>query len=315
MTNVLLAVDAGVMEEWRNALLRRGRELGVAFDLHTLADGRAPEEADVLIVSPKGPIEDYRAYRGSKLIQSVWAGVEAYIARPDFPHEPTFCRMVDNGLTIGMTDYICGHVLRYHLGLDRHIRDSATGVWAPATPPLSTDRKVGVLGLGALGRDAAEMLVRLRFDVAGWSRTPKDIPGVACHHGADGLHEVLSRSEIIVTILPSTSDTRHILNADTLALAPRGACIINSGRGPLIDDEALLAALGAGQIGHATLDVFDEEPLPKGHPFWNHPQVTVTPHVAAETRTDSAARVAVEQIGRLVSGAPLLHVVDTKAGY
>ncbi|MEL6793561.1 MAG: NAD(P)-dependent oxidoreductase, partial [Pseudomonadota bacterium] len=193
--------------------------------------------------------------------------------------------------------------------------DSAAGVWDPTIPPLARDRTVAVLGLGALGSDAAKMLSALRFDVVGWSRSQKSLEGVTCLSGDEGLREALRRGEIIVTIMPLTDDTRHVLNAETLALTPKGAAIVNPGRGPLIDDDALLAALASGQIGHATLDVFHEEPLPESHPFWRHSKVTVTPHIAAETRLSGAARVVVEQIGRVQRGEPLWHIVDRSLGY
>ncbi|MEM8753191.1 MAG: glyoxylate/hydroxypyruvate reductase A [Pseudomonadota bacterium] len=299
--------------EWSDALKKWRDELSVEF---SLLEGEVdPEEVEALILNPRDGAQDLSAFAGARLIQSIWAGVEALMANPTLPDGPTLCRMSEPGLTEGMTDYVCGHVLRHHLDVDRSIRLSAAGEWRPRIPPLSRDRKVGILGLGALGEDAARMLARLRFDVAGWSRRPKSVDGVLCRHGADGLDEVVARSEILVTILPLTDETRHVLNARTLALAPEGAVVINPGRGPLIDDDAMLAALDAGRIAHATLDVFAEEPLPEDHPYWGHPQVTVTPHIAAETRTDTSARVAVEQIGRLAKGEPLLHIVDRSAGY
>ena len=149
----------------------------------------------------------------------------------------------------------------------------------------------------------------------GWSRRPRAVPGIDCHHGAEGLRHVLERAQIVVTLLPSTPDTQNTLNAETLSWLPRGACLINPGRGALIDDAALLAALDAGQVGHATLDVFRVEPLPMDHPYWTHPRVTVTPHIAAETRPETAATLVAENLRRLVAGETLLHMVDRQAGY
>jgi len=174
---------------------------------------------------------------------------------------------------------------------------------------------VALLGLGALGAACAGALAGLGFPVLGWSRTPKDLPGIECHHGRDGLKTVLSRAQIVVTLLPATPGTENTLNAETLGWLPQGAAIINPGRGALIDDAALLAALDAGQVGAATLDVFRVEPLPRDHPYWAHPKVTVTPHIAAETRPVTAARVVVENLRRLRDGEPLLHLVDRAEGY
>lgn len=315
MTEVLFSSNPAEIEEWGPQFLRWSRELQTPFTLHLDPAAIAPEKVDMVILNPVRGLRDLAPYRGAQVIQSTWAGVESFLGNPTLPEGPTLCRMVDPGLTEGMTDYIAGNVMRYHLEIDRWLADSAAGIWRPSPPPLSRDRKVGLLGLGALGEDAARMLARLRFDVAGWSRTPRAVDGVTCFHGPDGLREILARSEIIVTILPSTAATRHLLNAETLALTPKGACVINPGRGPLIDDDALLAALDSGQIGHATLDVFDREPLPEDHPYWAHPKVTVTPHIAAVTRADMAARVIVEQIGRMIRGEPMQNIVDRGLGY
>jgi glyoxylate/hydroxypyruvate reductase A len=312
---VLFSAHSDEVAEWSPFLIQWRDTLSVPFELHTDPDSLDPADVDVLILNPIDGTRDLAPFAGAKLIQSIWAGVESYLRNPTLPDGPVLCRMVSEGLTEGMTDYIVGHAMRYHLDIDRHIRQSAEGIWGAPVPPLSRDRKVGILGLGALGSDAARMLARLRFDVAGWSRTAKTLDSVTCFHGTSGLEEIIARSEILVTILPSTPETKHILNARTLALAPKGAVIINPGRGPLIDEEALLAALASGHIGHATLDVFNTEPLPEAHPFWRHPQITITPHIAADTRASDAARVVVEQIGRLQRGEPLWHIVDRHRGY
>ncbi len=315
LTEALFSSSPEELETWAPELRRWRDELGVPFTFHTDAAAIPAGKVDVLILNPVEGAKDLSPYRGAKLIQSTWAGVERFLGNATVPEGPVLCRMVEPGLAESMTDYICGHVLRAHLDIDHWIRLSAEGRWEPRFPPLSRHRKVGLLGLGELGEDAARMLSRLRFDVAGWSRSPKTIEGVETFHGAEGLRALLARSDILVTILPLTTATRHILNAETLALLPMGATIVNPGRGPLIDDEALLAALASGRVGRATLDVFAAEPLPAGHPYWGHPQVTVTPHIAAETRAASAARVVVEQIGRLTRGEALHHVVDRGRGY
>lgn len=315
MFEALFSSSPAEVETWAPELRRWRDELGAPFRLHLDPGAVAPEAVDVLILNPVQGARDLSPFRGAKLIQSTWAGVERFLGNATIPEGPVLCRMVEPGLAESMTDYVCGHVLRAHLGTDHWRRLSAEGRWEPGCPPLSRDRKVGLLGLGELGEDAARMLARLRFDVAGWSRTPKAIEGVTTFHGPDGLRALLARSEILVTILPLTAETRHILNRESLALLPPGAHLVNPGRGPLIDDEALLEALASGHVASATLDVFAVEPLPTGHPYWRHERVTVTPHIAAETRASSAARVVVEQIGRLARGEPLRHIVDRGRGY
>ncbi|MEX2520580.1 MAG: glyoxylate/hydroxypyruvate reductase A [Paracoccaceae bacterium] len=315
MTDILFSSRPEQAEVWAPELRRWSAELETPFTLHTDPAAVDPAKVEMLVLNPVAGMQDLSAYSGVTAIQSIWAGVESFLGNPTLPHGPTLCRMVEPGLTEGMTDYICGHVLRYHLDIDASIRLSAEGRWKAAFPPLSRDRRVGVLGLGALGADAAKMLARMRFDVAGWSRSAKTLDGVTCFHGDEGLRDILARSEIIVTILPATPETRHILNAASLALLPKGAVIINPGRGPLIDDSALLDALNSGHVRHATLDVFETEPLPADHPYWRRADVTVTPHIAAETRASGASRVVVEQIGRMTRGEPLWHIVDREVGY
>lgn len=278
----------------------------------TIATDLPPDQVDYIVYAPNGGLLDFTLYTRAKAVLSLWAGVEK-IASNDTLTVP-LARMVDHGLTQGMTEWVVGHVLRYHLGMDRHITVQ-DGVWAPDPPPLATQRSVCVLGLGALGQVAAQALAALNFNVTGWSRSAKDVSGVTCLHGPDGLRVALSQAEILALLLPETAATENTLNADTLALLPKGARILNPGRGPLIDDEALLQALNTGQVGHATLDVFRTEPLPPDHPYWSHPNVTVTPHIASETRPETAAQVICENIQRSEAGRPLLHLVDRALGY
>jgi glyoxylate/hydroxypyruvate reductase A len=213
-----------------------------------------------------------------------------------------------------MVEWVTGHVLRHHLGMDRHIINP-DHEWTPVSAPLAAERCVAILGLGELGRAVAQSLARIGFDVTGWSRHEKTVAGITTHHGEQGLAQTLARAQIVVLLLPDTPATVNLMDATRLAQMPKGAVIVNPGRGVLIDDSALLAALDAGHLDHATLDVFRTEPLPQDHPFWAHPKVTVTPHIAAETRAPSAARMVVENIARGEAGLPFLHLVDRRRGY
>ncbi|MEM7189804.1 MAG: glyoxylate/hydroxypyruvate reductase A [Pseudomonadota bacterium] len=308
-------IDIRVAEDetdaWREGLLA-----GMAGRGLSIAGPEVPKsDIDYLVYNIDSGLMDFADYTGLRAIFNTWAGLEQVLGRVTWPDHVPFCRMVEPGLTEGMVEYFLAHVLRYHMEVDTFQANSAAGIWDKLEPPLARDRTVGILGLGALGQATAEALVPLRFKVCGWSRSPKDIAGVTCFHGADGLAETLKRSEILVVILPQTAATIHILNAETLALMPKGARIINAGRGPLIDDDALLDALASGQIGHATLDVFSTEPLPSDRAFWGHPSVTVTPHIAAVTRAGSASQAILQQIDRHMAGEPLLHIVDSARGY
>ncbi len=286
--------------------------LGRAGITATLATDLPPAEVDYIVYAPGSAVQDFTPFTRARAVLNLWAGVEKITGNPTL-HIP-LTRMVDHGLTQGMVEWVTGHVLRHHLGMDTHILHQ-DGVWRPEVPPLAHDRRVSVLGLGQLGSACARMLADLGFATTGWSRRPKQIDGVRCLSGEDGLRTALACADILVLLLPLTPETENLLDARRLALLPQGAVIVNPGRGALIDDAALLAALDSGHLGHATLDVFRIEPLPADHPFWAHPRVTVTPHIASETRPETAAQVIAENIRRGETGEPLLHVVDRSAGY
>lgn len=306
---VLFAAGDWRWPEWEAPLRAAIAEAKVEAELVLTAD---PAEVDVMIYAPNGEVPgDFSPYTRCKAVLSLWAGVERITGNPTLTQP--LCRMVDPGLTQGMMEYVTGHALRYHLGLDRVL--ATQGTWAPVIPPLASERPVAMLGLGELGAACGQSLACLGFPVLGWSRTARDLPMIECHHGREGLRAVLEQAQIVVTLLPATPATENLLNAETLGWLPSGAFLINPGRGTLIDDGALLAALETGQVAGATLDVFRTEPLPQDHPFWAHPRVTVTPHIAAETRPATAARVIAENLRRLQGGEPLLHRVNRREGY
>jgi glyoxylate/hydroxypyruvate reductase A len=308
---LLHAAPAADLPLWRPHLARACAERGI--DVEILGPGADPAAVDFIAYDPGGGLVDFAPYDRLRAVLSLWAGVERIVGNPTI--RVPLCRMVDPGLRQGMIEYVAGHVLRHHLGTDLHVLHQ-DGVWRhDALPPLAPERRVGVLGLGELGGACAAALAGLGFDVAGWSRTPRPGAPVPAFSGEDGLAAILARSEILVLLLPATPATEGLLDARRLALLPPGAVVINPGRGALIDDAALLAALDAGRIGHATLDVFRAEPLPPGHPFWAHPRVTVTPHIAAETRPATAAGVVAENIRRALDGEALLYEVDRARGY
>lgn len=270
----------------------------------------APAEVDAIIYAPGGSLRDFTPFTRVRLVQSLWAGVESIVTNATLTQP--LARMVDPGLALGMRDYCLGWALRLHLGMDRYAQD---GIWRnEQTPPLAQARRVTVLGMGELGRAVALGLAGAGFDVAGWSGSGRPVDGITVFPGPD-LPEALARAELLVTLLPDTPATRDLLDCPRLAMLPMGAAIINPGRGTLIEDAALLAALDSGALSHAVLDVFREEPLPPAHPFWAHPRVTVTPHIAAETRPETAAALVGENLRRLRDGRPLLHLVDRVAGY
>ena len=283
---------------------------GVSPEFLTEADGG---RIDYIVHRPGGPVAEFSGYPGLKAVLSLWAGVEGLVGDPTL--DVPLVRMIDESLTAGMAEWVAGHVLRHHLGMDAHVLGQ-DGVWRNGIiPPLARERSVGVLGMGALGTASARMLAGIGFRVHGWSRRLRQVDGAVTRSGPDGLREVLAASEILVLLLPATPGTASVMDAAAFAALPRGAVVINPGRGALIDDGALLAALDSGHLAHATLDVFREEPLPPAHPFWAHPRVTVTPHIASETRPETASEAIARNIRRGEDGEAFVGLVDRAAGY
>jgi glyoxylate/hydroxypyruvate reductase A len=309
MIKALFAARPNRWHEYKGPLNAAFKDAGLSVDL---ALDHAPETVDYIVYAPNGPLIDFSKFTKTRAVLNLWAGVEDVVGNTTLTQPLT--RMVDTGLTQGMIEWVTGHVLRHHLGIDLHITDQS-GAWHSHVPPLAKDRPVTILGLGELGAACGQALAALGFPVTGWSRSPKNIHGIRCLHGDTGFAAAMTAAQIVVLLLPDTPATTNIIDARSLALMAHGCFLINPGRGPLIDDDALLAALNSGQIAHATLDVFRAEPLASDHPYWAHPNVTVTPHIASETRKETASLQIAENIRRCEAGEPLLYLVDRKVGY
>jgi glyoxylate/hydroxypyruvate reductase A len=259
-----------------------------------------------------------RQFPRLEVIFNLGAGVDAVVADATLPDVPLVRVAVDD-LTRRMTEYVVMHVLMHHRRLGYYTGSQHNRVWAPKLQWAARDLRVGVMGLGVLGRDAAQVLARIGFDVAGWSNTPKSIPGIACYAGPQ-LGEFLARTDVLVCLLPLTPQTRGILNRATFGKLARdgrlgGPVIINAGRGGLQVEDDILACLDDGTLAAATLDVFHAEPLPAGSPFWTHPKVTLSPHNAADTDPDAISVYVAEQIAAFERGERLTNVVDRGVGY
>ena len=297
-------------DSWRDALHESIPDL----DIRHWDEPGDPAEIEFALVwlPPQGAL---RKFPNLKAILNLGAGVDALLKDPDLPPGVPIVRMVDDDLATCMAEYVLLHVLRYHREQPALDAQQRAHEWRMIASPAAMHRRVGILGLGAMGGEAARLLVAAGFDVAGWSRRPKDLPGVQGFHGDDGLAPFLARSEILVCLLPLTPETEGILDADLFQQMPKGAYLINAGRGGHQVEPDILAALDAGQLAGATLDVFRAEPLPADSPFWDHPKVTVTPHNASITNPHSAVRHVCESIRRVRAGEPLRHVVDPDLGY
>lgn len=261
---------------------------------------------------PSGLLQQFPHLRA---IFCLGAGVDRLLQDPLLPQGVPIVRMVDPSLVAGMNEFVLMRTLHYHRRMPEYAAQQRARQWRQLYPPLARERRVGIMGLGELGRACARSLVQLGFDVSGWSRTPKALPGVACHAGWQELPAFLARAEILVCLLPHTAETAGILSAATFAQLPRGACLINVARGALLVEEDLIPALDAGRLAGATLDVFRTEPLPPEHPFWSDPRITVIPHAAALTLPQTAARTVADNVRRHRAGQPLLNVVDVRLGY
>ena len=279
---------------------------------YELGTNITPSEVDYIIYAPSSYLQDFSPYTKLKAVLNLWAGVEGVTNNKTL--NVPLARMVDSGLTDGMVEWVTGHTLRHHLGIDKHIHGQ-DGIWRSYVPPLAKDRIITILGLGTLGTACGIALKRLGFNVRGWSRREKRVDGIICFYGDDQVDSSLMDADIVVLLLPDTPLTQNILNQHTLNLLKRGAFVLNPGRGPLIDDDALLAALETGQIEHATLDVFRIEPLPQNHQYWSNNKVTVIPHKASETRPKTASQVIAMNIERAENGQELLYLVDRENGY
>ncbi|TBW39277.1 glyoxylate/hydroxypyruvate reductase A [Siculibacillus lacustris] len=254
-----------------------------------------------------------------RAVFNLGAGVDALLGDPTLPEVPV-ARIVDPDLTARMTEWVVMHVLMHHRRVATLAEAQARAEWLTLYQPAAGAVRVGIMGLGVLGRDAAAVLRRLGFRVAGWSRTPQEVPGIDSFAGTAGLDAFLGATDILVVLLPATPETRGILRRDLFARLGRGAhmggpVLINAGRGSLQVEADILAALDDGTLGAASLDVFEHEPLPTASPLWRHPRVFVSPHAAADSDPEALVAQIVDGIAAVERGEPLPHRVDRGRGY
>lgn len=249
-----------------------------------------------------------------KALFSVGAGADQfdYAALP--PQLPVV-RMIEPGLTQAMVEYVTFAVLGLHRDMPRYLSQQREQLWQAHGIRLAQQRRVGVMGVGQLGEAVLKQLAALGFDCGGWSRSPKSVPGVRCWAGGEQLGEFLARSDILICLLPLTADTTGVLNAALFSQLPPGAALVQVGRGPQLNHEDLLAALDSQRLSAAVIDVTAPEPLPAGHPFWTHPAIWLTPHVASQTQAESAVEALLANIRRFERGEPMVGAVDRQKGY
>lgn len=253
-------------------------------------------------------------YPNLDVIFSVGAGIDQ-VAQTPIPPGAKLVRMIESGLTSLMRDYVVMSVLALHRRLPAYLEQQRRHEWTNLDFAWADQRRVSVLGLGELGRASLDALKPFGFQLAGWSRSSKNIEGIHAYHGPDGLRTMLAATDILICLLPLTNETTHILNAELFAQLPRGASLVQVGRGKHMDQDALLAALDSGQLEAAFVDVTEPEPLPADHPLWCHARVVLTPHIAAHTRADSAAAATIANMQRILAGEDPHGLVDPLRGY
>jgi glyoxylate/hydroxypyruvate reductase len=308
--NILVLCTVEPAERWREPLRRALPDDDLYFDAAEVAS----EQVDI-VISDSPPQGVWRQFSRLRMIQSLWMGVDRWLDDASLPANVPVTRMIDPGMVTAMTETVLAHVLHAHLRHDVMRRQQTQQRWRELFNPVAAQRSVGIMGLGNLGTAAGRALAALNFQMQGWSRTRKDLPDVRCFAGESELAAFLAASEIVVCLLPLTTATRGIANAEFFGRMREHSVFVSLGRGPQVVEAALLAALEAGRVRHAILDVFMEEPLPPAHPFWTHPRVTVTPHCASMAQPESGAQFVAENINRLRAGEALLGVVDPVAGY
>ena len=279
---------------------------------HEQLSASAKTQARVAIIAgPRG--EDVLEYPNLEWVASTWAGVDSVV--DVIPEHVGISRLIDPELSAKMAEAVLTGVLCLHRQLPLYLHQQQNRFWRKLDYVKPADRTVGFLGLGELGRASIEALRPRGFPLVGWSRTEKDIAGVKTFSGDAGLAQVLAKADILVCLLPLTPETQGLISADRLAQCKSGVQLINYARGPIIDDEALLEAINDGHVEHAILDVFAVEPLPREHPYWTNPGVTVLPHISALTDSRSAAKLVADDIKRWRATGETPRFVDRSLGY
>jgi len=263
----------------------------------------------------KPPGELLEALGQARAVFNLGAGVDGIKNLAALRSAVPLIRLEDAGMTEQMIEYACHAVLRRYREFDGYAEQQHAGEWRPRRRIGKRAFGIGILGLGVLGSAVATALSRFGFRVYGWSRSPKAIAGIETFAGAGQLDSVLTQARVLICLLPSTAETRELLDRQRLSRLPRGAYLVNLARGELLVDQDLLALIDEGHLAGAMLDVFRDEPLPGAHVFWHHPKVTVTPHVSAATLIDESVAQIAAKIRRLEAGLPVTGVVERERGY
>ena len=294
------------------ALKKATSDLGLDLDIRLWPEVGNPQDIDY-VITWNHPAGELLKFANLKVIASYGAGVDHIFKDPDLPENVAITRLVDSSLSGQMCEYIAGAILNRRLRLTEYREYQAAAAWAPKkTRPGNV---VCILGLGNIGHHVAQYLTELNFTVRGWSQSQKDLKNIDTFHGRSQLAQAIAPADYIVCLLPLTPDTADILDKSLFNTAKEGAYLINAGRGGHLNEDDLLNALYQGHLSGACLDVFRTEPLPDDHPFWRHPNIYLTPHIASQTDIDQAVAQFLENHQNMTNNRPLLNPVDPTKGY
>ncbi|BAL24843.1 glyoxylate/hydroxypyruvate reductase A [Azoarcus sp. KH32C] len=307
--SILYRSDAPRAAAWASYFAEHAPDL----DFRVWPDAGKLDEVEYLIAW-QAPAEFLATLPRLKVLFSSGAGVD-HVDFSAVPAHIPVVRMVEPGIINGMVEYVSLAVLALHRDFFDYVAAKAARVWNPLEVPPASARSIGVMGMGSLGRAVLERLGTYGFRLRGWNRSLRQMDGVESFAGPDQLQPFLEGCDVLICLLPLTPATRGILNRKLFSALPAGAALINVGRGPHLVDADLVEALDSGRLSRAILDVTDPEPLPDEHPFWTHPRVFLTPHVASMTQPETAAPILLENVRRHRRGEPLLNLIDRSRGY
>jgi glyoxylate/hydroxypyruvate reductase A len=297
-------------EAWAHALRHALPNVPVSHAPATID----PDQVEYLVCW-RPPAGSLAAFTRLRAVFATGAGIDQFLARPDLAPDIPLIRLTDAGMAEQMFEYVLYGTLHFQRNMDQYGAQQAARQWQPFAPVLARQWRIGVLGLGTIGGMVACRLAAMGYCVSGWSRSARQLPGVVCMAGAEALDGLLADCDLLINILPNTPTTDGLLDRVRLGRLPKGAAVINAGRGQQLDLDALQALLADGHLRGALLDVFPHEPLPAEHPLWHNPKVLITPHIAAATLIPESATQIAAKIADMQAGRPIAGVVDRQRGY
>lgn len=294
-------------EAWIKALKAQDKDL----EIEVFPDIKVPEEVEYAL-SWKHPHGIFQQFPNLKVIASMGAGIDHVTEDREIAKQIKITRVIDEQLTKDMSLFVLSLVLEHLRNLSFH---HCSGAWEPKKYLRPEDVNIGIMGVGVLGTAAAEKLINNGFNVLGWSKNPKKVLGQTTYHGDEQLEEFLAQSNILICLLPLTSETENMLKEDLFQKLPKGSYLINVARGNHLVEEDLLKMLDSEHLSGAALDVFRQEPLPETHPFWKNKKIKITPHIASVTHPKSVVPQILENYERMKQGLDLKNLVDRMKGY